>query len=392
MKRVEEKLRAGMERQGIAPEAMEEILTSITSFALYGFPESHAASFALIVYASAYLKAHYPAVFYSSMLNNQPMGFYHPATLVKDAQRRGVRFMAIDVQTSDWLCRIEPDGAIRLGLMYVQGLRAEVGKRLAERRPSRASGASGAYVSIEQLIALTGIHRDELATLAAIGALNAFGYDRRGALWQIERAIRPRGEMFEQEDDENEIVVTAVTVPVASAATAASDQPMTNAASIESADKRAVGASEEAAQASPLKAMTPIERVTADYEGTSLTIGPHPMAYKRADLALRGVMRAGDLKRVRAGRRVRVAGAVITRQRPGTAKGFVFLTLEDETGIANIIVRPDLFDDFRLVIVGEPFVLVEGIMQQQDDVTSVKAERLYALGGEGPPIESHDFH
>ena len=136
MKRVEEKLRAGMARQGIAPEAMEEILTSITSFALYGFPESHAASFALIVYASAYLKAHYPAVFYSSMLNNQPMGFYHPATLVKDAQRRGVRFMPIDVQTSDWLCRIEPDGAIRLGFMYVQGLRAEVGKRLAARRPS----------------------------------------------------------------------------------------------------------------------------------------------------------------------------------------------------------------------------------------------------------------
>ena len=136
MKRVEEKLRAGMARQGIAPEAMEEILTSITSFALYGFPESHAASFALIVYASAYLKAHYPAVFYSSMLNNQPMGFYHPATLVKDAQRRGVRFMSIDVQTSDWLCRIEPDGAIRLGLMYVQGLRADVGRRLAERRPS----------------------------------------------------------------------------------------------------------------------------------------------------------------------------------------------------------------------------------------------------------------
>ena len=387
MKRVEEKLRAGMARQGIAPEAMEEILASITSFALYGFPESHAASFALIVYASAYLKAHYPAVFYSSMLNNQPMGFYHPATLVKDAQRRGVRFMPIDAQASDWLCRIEPDGAIRLGFMYVQGLRAEVGKRLAARRP---------YASIEQIIAATGIHRDELATLAGIGALNAFGYDRRGALWQIERAIRPRGELFErEEDDENEFVVTTATAgtmaatvtammataATTTAATAVPDPPTTRQLSIESADN-----------ISPLKAMTPIERVTADYEGTSLTIGPHPMAYKRADLALRGVMRAGDLKRMRAGRRVRVAGAVITRQRPGTAKGFVFLTLEDETGIANIIVRPDLFDTFRLVIVGEPFVLVEGIMQQQDDVTSVKAERLYSLGGDGPAIESHDFH
>ena len=378
MKRVEEKLRAGMARQGIAPEAMEEILTSITSFALYGFPESHAASFALIVYASAYLKAHYPAVFYSTMLNNQPMGFYHPATLVKDAQRRGVRFMSIDVQTSDWLCRIEPDGAIRLGFMYVQGLRADVGKRLAARRP---------YASIEQLIAATGIHRDELATLAGIGALNAFGYDRRGALWQIERAIRPRGELFEQEEDENEFVVAAVTSAAASVAASPTFQQL----SIESLDNTPPQTVPQK-ELTPLKSMTPIERVTADYEGTSLTIGPHPMAYKRADLALRGVMRAGDLKRMRAGRRVRVAGAVITRQRPGTAKGFVFLTLEDETGIANIIVRPDLFDHFRLVIVGEPFVLVEGIMQQQDDVTSVKAERLYALGSDGPAIESHDFH
>ena len=192
---------------------------------------------------------------------------------------------------------------------------------------------------------------------------------------------RVRGDDGDGRDDGRDVTAMMATAATTMAATAVPDPPTTKPISIESADK-----------ISPLKAMTPIERVTADYEGTSLTIGPHPMAYKRADLALRGVMRAGDLKRVRAGRRVRVAGAVITRQRPGTAKGFVFLTLEDETGIANIIVRPDLFDDFRLVIVGEPFVLVEGIMQQQDDVTSVKAERLYALGGDGPPIESHDFH
>jgi error-prone DNA polymerase len=134
MQQLEGRLRSGMAREGIVGEAAEAIIRSITSFALYGFPESHAASFALLVYASAFLKAHYPAAFYTALLNNQPMGFYHPATLVKDAQRRGVRFASIDVQESDWECRVDPDGRVRLGLMYVNGLRAEVGKRIAEGR------------------------------------------------------------------------------------------------------------------------------------------------------------------------------------------------------------------------------------------------------------------
>src|SRR5206468_12694346 len=128
---------------------------------------------------------------------------------------------------------------------------------------------------------------------------------------------------------------------------------------------------------SPLRPMTPPERLVADYAGTSLTIGPHPLALRRAELALRGVLRASDLPRARHGRRVRVAGAVITRQRPGTAKGFVFLTLEDETGIANVIVRPDLYTEQRATIVGEPYLLVEGTLQIQEGVTSVKAERLH---------------
>src|SRR6185436_11355093 len=132
MQQIEAKLRAGMSKQGITGDAAEEIIRSITSFALYGFPESHAASFALLVYASAYLKAHYPAAFYTALLNNQPMGFYHPATLVKDAQRHGVRFAPIDVQASDWTCRVDPDGRVRLGLMYVNGLRKEIGRAIAE--------------------------------------------------------------------------------------------------------------------------------------------------------------------------------------------------------------------------------------------------------------------
>ena len=131
MKKIETQLREGMAQRGIAGDAAQQIITSIASFALYGFPESHAASFALLAYASAYLKAHYPSAFYTALLNNQPMGFYHPSTLVKDAQRRGVRFHPIDVQVSDWDCTVEADGGIRLGLRYVNGLRQEIGRRIA---------------------------------------------------------------------------------------------------------------------------------------------------------------------------------------------------------------------------------------------------------------------
>ena len=149
MKQIEVQLREGMARQGIAGQAVEQIITSISSFALYGFPESHAASFALLAYASAYLKVHFPAAFYTALLNNQPMGFYHPSTLVKDAQRRGVRFHPIDVQVSDWTCTVEADGAIRLGLQYVSGLRAAAGRAIASRQPSATSLQSPATAVTE---------------------------------------------------------------------------------------------------------------------------------------------------------------------------------------------------------------------------------------------------
>src|SRR6185295_16745824 len=248
MKQIEVQLRAGMANNGITGETADRIVTSITSFALYGFPESHAASFALLAYASAYFKVHFPAAFYTALLNNQPMGFYHPSTLVKDAQRRGVRFQPIDVQVSGWDCTVEADGAIRLGLRYVSGLRQEAGKRIAAlpglppsrfalRRDaerdfspvcpkcgcddpsmleptdhgwfcnvcsnewSRERVSSPArtkrYTSLDDLIARTGLRRDEVVTLADLGALNSFGYDRRSALWQAERAVRPSGALFE---------------------------------------------------------------------------------------------------------------------------------------------------------------------------------------------------
>jgi error-prone DNA polymerase len=473
MQQIEAKLRAGMAKQGITGAAAEEIIRSITSFALYGFPESHAASFALLVYASAYLKAHYPAAFYTALLNNQPMGFYHPATLVKDAQRHGVRFASIDVQESDWACRVDPDGRVRLGLMYVNGLREATGRliaacdsRLATRDPdpgnrleigrlatdrcpkcgcddqsmleetathgyfcnicahewgrtdrespiasheppiaSRqplAASRQPRYQSIDDLLAHTGVRRDELATLAEIGALNAFGFDRRTALWQIEKAVRPSGELF---DDNNRQSSNPPSSDSQSPNRPSSNPPSSDSQSSDSqspnrpssnpqspiANPNSAIANRQSAIEGPLRPMTPPERLMADYAGTSLTIGPHPLALRRAELALRGVLRASDLPHGRHGRRVRVAGAVITRQRPGTAKGFVFLTLEDETGIANIIVRPDLFTEQKRAIVGEPYLLVEGTLQIQEGVTSIKADRVIGFSGSGPEPQSHDF-
>jgi error-prone DNA polymerase len=429
MKQIEVQLREGMSKQGIGGAAADEIVKSIASFALYGFPESHAASFALLAYASAYLKVHYPAAFYAGLLNNQPMGFYHPATLVKDAQRRGVRFAPIDVQQSDWLCTIEEDGRIRLGLMYVVGLRKEAGHAIANIRSARGRTnreapsvtcpkcgsddksmievvESGSYfcntcacdwseapltrkrpprfASLDDLVLRTGLRREELQTLADIGALNAFGYDRRTALWQVEKAVRPPGELFEESADVERATPRDVGLP-------APGGGVPGALNTDDCLDKLVTRDDRALLPGPLPAMSVTDRLVADYEGTGLTIGPHPMALKRADLVVRGVLRAIDLPRVRDGRRVRVAGSVITRQRPGTAKGFVFLTLEDETGIANIIVRPDLFDRERMAIVSEPFLLIEGTLQNQEGVTSVKADRVQSLPGAVDP-PSHDFY
>jgi error-prone DNA polymerase len=210
------------------------------------------------------------------------------------------------------------------------------------------------FASLEDLIARTGLRRSEVVTLADIGALNAFGYDRRSALWQAERAVRPPGELFEH----------------------TSSPP----------------AGDDEDWPCPLKPMTEAERLVSDYAGTGLTVGRHPMALRRDELAMRGVLRARDLRVERQGRRVRVAGMVITRQRPGTAKGFVFLTLEDETGVANIIVRPDVFARDRLLIVDEPFLMIDGVLQNQDGVTSVRAERIQRLRGVDVDFDAHDFY
>jgi len=411
MKEIEIKLRAGMTKNGIAQAAQEQIILSITSFALYGFPESHAASFALIAYASAFLKCHYLAAFTAALLNNQPMGFYSPATVVKDAQRHGLKVLPIDVMKSDWKCTLEavlnfqfpvsseqrstschsderseeesafdfhskPETGnlklvLRLGLRYAKGLREEAAQSLVRQR------AIAPFTSVRDLAhRVPELRKDELNTLAAIGALNsvspqpchserseesAFDFHskpetrnsklqlhRRDALWQVERAVRLSGPLLDELAEPD--------------------------------------------SASPLRPMNSEERLVADFRGTGMTVGPHPMAYHRSRMQALGIRRAIELASLPNGRHLRIGGAVIARQRPGTAKGFVFLSLEDETGVANAIINPDLFQKNRLLVGSAQFVMIEGILQNQDNVISVKAERVWPLEITRAQTTSHDFH
>jgi len=350
MKALEAKLRAGMDANGVNPKAQEEIILGISSFALYGFPESHAASFALIAYASAWLKFHYLPVFTAAILNNQPMGFYSAAVLVKDAQRHGLRIKPVDVLRSDWNCILErePDNScsLRLGLRYVRGLRSTVGAEIERVRSLRSFG------SIEELARrVPSLSQTDLSTLAETGALNSLGekVHRRDALWQVERAGRAAGPLLSELDGDEE-------------------------------------------QMSPLQPMNPEERMVADYAGTGVTVGHHPMAHCRGRLRELQVFRAGDLKLVRHGVKARIAGQVIARQRPGTAHGFIFLSLEDETGIANAIVDPDLYEANRSLVTYAKFLLIDGTLQNIDKVIHLRARHIEELNITAAPMESHDFH
>ena len=354
MKNLESKLRAGMRANGIDEATQETIVQNISSFALYGFPESHAASFALLAYASAYFKVKYLAAFTAAILNNQPMGFYSPAVLVKDAQRHGLRVKPIDVQISDWQCTVEheTDGAlsVRLGLGYVKGL-----TRTNAEAITAARRKEGAFRFAEDLtLRVPSLSRRELTKLAQIGALNQLDgiRHRRDALWQIERAGRPEGPLLQQQSEW-----------------------LRNAGEI-----------------LPLRQMNIEERLVADYSGTGLTVGRHPMFYRRAELRCRNILSAEELHTHKHGDFVRAAGCIIARQRPGTAKGFIFISMEDETGIANVIVTPDLYERDRLVVTRSKFLLVEGALQNQDNVIHIKATRLTALSYAALELQSHDFH
>jgi error-prone DNA polymerase len=354
MKNLEGKLRAGMTANEIDVATQETIIQNISSFALYGFPESHAASFALIAYASAYFKVKYLAAFTCAILNNQPMGFYSPAVLVKDAQRHGLRVKPIDVQVSDWACTIEHEDngalSLRMGLRYAKGMREVSAQALIESRRK-----DGLFRASEDLaLRVPSLNRKELTLLARIGALNQLDgiTHRRDALWQVERAGKQEGPLLRQRSEWLR----------------------------------------DDSEARPLPQMNTEERLVADYAGTGLTIGKHPMYYRRSQLRHRNVLSAEELRTRKDGELVRTAGCVIARQRPGTAKGFIFLSMEDETGIANVIVTPDLYDRDRLLVTRSKFLLVEGPLQNQDGVIHVKASRLLPLSDQTLEVRSHDFH
>jgi error-prone DNA polymerase len=376
---IEARLRSGMAKNGITGPAQDQIVKSITSFALYGFPESHAASFALIAYASAWLKAHHPAAFTACLLNAWPMGFYHPATIVKDIQRKGVTVLPIDVNFSGWECDLErerkeeekiflegkesraPGAAVsrdespsspskksfsslclRLGMRFIKGLKETTGRAIEEERKKRS------FEGVVDFSRRCRLRPDEMTLIAYSGALASLGISRRTALWQVAEVSRPLGTLYEN-------------LPLSSSS-----------------------------QESPLPEMSAVEETTADYRATDMTAGPHLIEHLRPLLSANSILSAAELRSAREGDRVKAAGAVIVRQRPGTAKGFVFLSLEDESGIVQAIVRPDLFKENRALIVGSAGLVVEGPLQKEGGNVSVRAERFWPLPSL-PDVPSHDF-
>jgi len=366
MGRLEARLRSGMTARGIVGPAQEEILRGITSFALYGFPESHAASFALLAYASAFLKAHHPAAFLAALLDAQPMGFYSPATLVKDAQRHHVEVRPIDVARSMWECTLENDGlrsacgkpqaaapgarsavcppAVRLSLRYVAGMREEAARRIEVER------ARQPFSSLADLAKRTDLRRAELDALAELGALSsidATARTRRSALWQVAALERMPGSLF--------------------AGMPPPEEP------------------------SPLPETSALEDTLADYRTSGITTGPQILSHLRPELEARGVLSAEQLRRARDGSLVCTAGHVIVRQRPMSAKGFCFLTLEDETGTSNAILTPATFQRFRVPLHAASIVEIRGPLQSVEGVIHVRVRELRALTMREPLPHSHDY-
>jgi error-prone DNA polymerase len=350
MTEIEVRLRNGMTQNGITAQAQDDIIQFITSFALYGFPESHSASFALLAYASAFLKVRYLAAFTAALLNNQPMGFYAPATLLKDAQRHGLKVKPIDVTCSKWDCSLEKVDrkiGLRIGLGYVRGLQQKSAEALVNARRQRP------FTSTEDLARrIPELSKANLSMLASIGALNKISADaqmhRRDALWQVARAGSPVGPLL------RDVV--------------------------------------EADVSSPLFSMDMEERLVADYHGTGFTVGPHPMAYRRREMRQMGIKSAAELKAMPHGKSATVGGCVIARQRPGTAKGLIFLTLEDETGNSNVIITPDFYEKNRVSVLYVRFVQISGTVQNQDGIVHLKAKAIRPLAVSSAEISSHDFH
>jgi error-prone DNA polymerase len=329
-----EKLIAGMVANGYGREFADRTFRQIEGFGSYGFPESHAASFALIAYASSWMKCHHPDVFACALLNAQPMGFYAPAQIVRDAAGHGVEIRPVSINDSDWDCTLEKTAglylAIRLGLRICKGLAATDGERVLKRRGEKP------YASIEDLHHRTQLPRAALERLAEADAAACVGLDRRSALWQVRALPNTELPLFAAREEFAE--------------------PATN-----------------------ILPMKPGREVVEDYRSLGLSLRRHPVSFLRAELAGQGAITAAALERLRDGKRVTIAGIVLVRQKPGSAKGVMFITAEDETGHVNIIVWPKLFEQQRRLILSAGMIACHGRLQREGDVMHVVADRLTDL-------------
>jgi error-prone DNA polymerase len=361
-----QKLAVALRAAGRNETVVNNVCASAKSFAAYGFPESHAIGFAMLAYASTWLKLHRTAEFFASLLNHQPMGFYSPATLLQDAKRQGrdLKALPVCVQHSEWNCTVVDTKTIRLGLRYVKGLHEQAAQAMLAARREKS------FASMDDFLRRTDFSANERRALAALGALNCFATHRRGALWQIETAW----------SDDEALFKYYAGLDVARGRPCSNDPPA----------GANPGATPGPFTDSPLAPMTLAERLGTDFALTGLTTGRHPMALLRDQLP--DVCRASDLKHTKTGDRVTIAGSVICRQRPGTASGVVFVSLEDETGIANAVVMPHLFERDRLIVTQEPSLRITGPVQNVANVIHVKAERIEPLRlADLPAQASHDF-
>jgi len=341
-----EKLIEGMKRKGYKAEFAERVFEQIKGFSSYGFPESHAASFALLVYASLWLKHHHPDVFAAALLNSQPMGFYQPAQIVRDAQDHGVEVRPVDVSRSHWDCTLE-EGALRLGMRLIKGMNQ------AEADKLHAAAASAPFRSVQDAVRRAGVRASTVRRLAEADAFASMGLHRQAALWDAHAISDEFLPLFDGVQDE----------------------PSTAA----------------------LPQLTGQGQVARDYSSTGLSLKAHPMSFAREALNRAGVITNNLLKdaaALPAGKHIRVAGIVLIRQRPGTASGIVFITIEDETGIANLIVRPNIFERYRAAARHTTAIIAHGRVERAGEVTHVLVSRLENADPYLPdiPAGSRDFH
>lgn len=381
-----QKIVDGMTRKGYGRDFAERCFEQIKGFSEYGFPESHAASFALLVYASAWLKKHHPAAFAAALLNSQPMGFYAPAQIVRDASEHGVTVREVDVNHSDWDCTLEGRRTMRLGMRLAKSMREEEARVIAASRASR-----GAFASIPQLRHRCGTSVGALRALARADAFASMGMDRQHALWTIQSMRDDALPLFEQREEEEADAESIMPEP--DPRRVASDFASTYTAC---ADTQ-VDPLDDDARTPLLPVIAPHRQVHQDYAATGLSLKAHPISFLRDRLNERKVVLARDLASSKAtpnGRRVNVAGLVLVRQRPGTASGIVFITMEDETGIANLIIRPAIFEKFRSVARMSVALLATGRVERANDVVHVLVSTLESIDAWQPDLvsRSRDFH